>query len=60
MKIIKPGNPNYKNKPIEFTCETCGCVFEADKNEYDTGVMYNDFCNYCTCPTCGHTVRKDI
>ena len=32
MKIIKKG----KLPIIRFTCEKCGCVFEANESEYDS------------------------
>ena len=33
MKIIKSGD---RKKPRRFTCGMCGCVFEAEKEEYNT------------------------
>ena len=32
IKIIKPGV--RLTDPIRFTCERCGCEFEADKKSY--------------------------
>lgn len=34
MKIIKDGNLRRFNMTKRFECPWCGCVFEADKNEY--------------------------
>lgn len=34
MKIIKSGNLKKFNMTIRFECPQCGCLFEADKNEY--------------------------
>ena len=52
MKIIKQGNPEIINKPKKFSCSRCGCVFEADKNEYKAGNQYNDIYFYAECPCC--------
>lgn len=55
IKIIKPGV--RLTDPIRFTCERCGCEFEADKKSYHR--VYNDMdfgyvinYNVC-CPNCG-------
>lgn len=50
MKIIKEGN---LNKPIVFECTRCGCIFEAEMDEY---FIYK-FSPYCVraethCPHC--------
>ena len=34
MKIIKEGDLNKLKKIKRFECKECGCIFEADKNEY--------------------------
>lgn len=36
MRIIQNGRlPGYANNPITITCKNCGCIFEANANEYD-------------------------
>ena len=61
MKIIKSGNLNRI-----VTCESCGCVYEFDKNDIQigygglyTGVNYNPY-KYVVCPECGelHYIYK--
>ena len=50
MKIIKPGE--IPKETIRFSCGYCGCIFEADKGEYEKGPTYDpDYT--CRCPTCG-------
>lgn len=58
MKIIKQGKSKEELKKIlrhtvRFTCHTCDCVFEADKNEYSV----SSDCGFytvrtCVCPNC--------
>ncbi len=57
MKVIKQGKSKEElkailNKTKRFECPTCGCIFEADEDEYDVD---NDFYSsfYCKCPNCG-------
>lgn len=58
IKIIKPGKkPDTTER---FTCEHCGCVFEADRHDYEETFDRREDC-YCyavDCPTCGCTVYK--
>lgn len=58
MKIIKPGNINLLRETKLFRCKKCGCVFEADKGEYEylSSPQYNDVYYLYPCPTCGNTV----
>lgn len=59
MKIIKQGLPKEEVERIaqatkQFTCERCGCIFEADKDEYSIRQCgYNETEYYCKCPNCG-------
>lgn len=58
MKNIKNGVlPNCTKR---FTCEICGCVFEADKGEYYGISQMESLDNLprykCKCPTCGSMV----
>ena len=34
IKIIQNGDLHRLKQTIEFTCKACGCVFEADKEDY--------------------------
>lgn len=52
MKIIKEGNLNKLKKIKRFECEECGCIFEAEKDEYKWGSQYNEEYYYCACPCC--------
>lgn len=54
MKIIKPGNICHTKR---FTCERCGCIWEAEKGEYEPtpqlAVMHDGLNSYwMKCPTC--------
>lgn len=54
MKIIKHGRPEtVLNTVKRFKCGSCGCVFEADKEEYTSGTQYNEIYFQCKCPECG-------
>jgi len=54
MKILIPGF-KVKTKGINtFQCLTCGCVFEADKDDYfELEMQYNKIFYLCNCPMCG-------
>ncbi|MCD8159079.1 MAG: hypothetical protein LUD77_09360 [Clostridiales bacterium] len=57
MKIIKPGNEKLTKKPILFDCVKCGCVFEADCEEYTyAGSYYGGTMVRCKCPCCGDMI----
>lgn len=64
MKIITYGRPKKKVKTVKrFRCESCGCVFEADKTEY---ANFNDFdeqkmiyIHRCLCPEC-HCIAGEV
>ena len=57
-KIIKPGKKPETTK--RFTCSHCGCVFEADEDDYELEFdsLNGCYCYVADCPTCGLTVRK--
>lgn len=48
MKIIKHGDPQKMTK--RFVCSSCGCIFEADSNEYRTHFVRNEMVAACDCP----------
>lgn len=54
MEIIQHGNPELARKTKQFTCNSCGCVFRADAQEYEyAGMQYNISYWRHKCPTCG-------
>ena len=60
MKIIKVGNIDKKTK--QFTCDECGCVFEANKGEYRLAnqieALHDGIEAVCICPYCKSKVPK--
>lgn len=59
MKIIQNGNPKLVFSATKrFRCGSCGCLFEAEKDEYITGSQYNDIFYQCKCPECGKTANE--
>ena len=57
MKIIKPGNYEVAVKPKLFSCERCGCEFEANLSEYNAATQFayvhDGIVAKCKCPSCG-------
>lgn len=53
MKIIVAGDPERAKMAKRFHCRFCGCIFEANSDEY----VFEEFqligYHYCLCPTCG-------
>lgn len=61
MTIIKEGKSPYKGNVLKrFECGICGCVFDANKDEYKTDTQYNGVCYYCKCPCCGYQANPPI
>ena len=61
MKILIPGDKEKAKRNFEapkaFTCDACGCVFEATIVEYKfEGYCRNEYTYSCICPTCGNNV----
>lgn len=57
MKIIKEGKTKEELEKIlkntkRFECRTCGCIFEANNDEYELqdNLAYSIY--YCKCPNC--------
>lgn len=50
-----------EDEPKLFYCRSCGCLFEADKDDYklvegaDEGIFAAT-----SCPDCGHEVYKEV
>ena len=40
MKILKPGDPEKRIMAIQFKCQLCGCIFEADNSECELDSLY--------------------
>ena len=59
MKIIKEGDLKKLKKIKRFECKECGCIFEAEKDEYKWDSQYNVTYYYCTCPCCNQTVYTE-
>ena len=59
MKIIKEGDLNKLKRIKRFECKECGCIFEAEKDEYKEGSQYNETYYYCACPCCNQTVYTE-
>lgn len=61
MKIIQHGRTEPKFSTIKrFKCDSCGCVFDADKGEYKAGQQYNDLFYQCKCPDCGKHANEVV
>lgn len=60
IKIIKPGKKPETTE--RFECPHCGCVFEADRHDYEEAFNTRDGCYYYAidCPNCRHTVSKIV
>lgn len=61
MRIIKygPVPTTPSSLAIErFECE-CGCIFEANKNEYNKYTFMPNVTYVCKCPSCGMPVVFD-
>lgn len=56
IKIIKPGK---KPETFRFECPDCGCVFEADRGDYEKGYSMG-IGSYLRiyCPVCKRAVYR--
>lgn len=56
MKIIKHGMMNEIETSKRFECDTCKCIFEAEKGEYEISILFGWLENVrlysCKCPEC--------
>lgn len=60
MEIIVQGNLEKIKQTKEFRCLQCGCVFKANKNEYQyAGSQYNESYYSCACPYCGNRAYSE-
>ena len=54
MKIVKHGV--YDPKIRRFYCQHCGCMFDAEEDEYSREIdCRNETIYSCICPDCGLT-----
>lgn len=60
MNILRKGDINKINRIKRFNCKNCGCLFEANKDEYRVGSQYNEEYYYCKCPFCHEFVYGEI
>lgn len=59
MRIIEHGS--LSNKIKQFSCEYCGCIFEANYNEYDyMDLGFGGLTPICRCPECKQQTTKEI
>lgn len=63
MKVIKQGKSKEELKAIlsrtkRFECKICGCIFEADYDEYETEEVQIYSYHYCKCPNCGQKANE--
>ena len=57
MRIIKEGDMSRLSRIKIFTCQHCGCEFEAYPFEYVSTGMWRNMQTYsCKCPTCSRSV----
>lgn len=61
MKIIKQGNLEKLKQIKRFKCDNCGCVFEAEKDEYRYVCSSRNEDYYsCICPYCNKETSNEI
>ena len=56
IKIIKPGKLKNPKDTRRFTCPLCGCVFNADRGDYEELIQYQTFEDKAVCPTCHYSM----
>lgn len=53
IKIIKQGRLKNPKDTRRFTCLLCGCVFDADRGDYETiDGQYDEPIHQAICPSC--------
>ena len=60
VRIIKPGNTDTYNKVRTFECDRCGCVFEANGENYWVPRIsnYDKLLVFAQCPCCRVNIHK--
>ena len=51
LQILQTGNASSQ-KSKRFECENCGCIWLADKDEYEIDWSRYSLPAYCACPCC--------
>ena len=64
MKIIVNGDSSKAKAIKRFKCNNCGCVFDAEKEEYEIAdslaQQKENLEAYCYCPCCKHKVWREF
>ena len=64
MKILKAGDPEKRIGTIQFECQFCGCIFEADNSECELDSLYAGNARMDTysvrCPNCGDVCARSF
>lgn len=59
IKIIKPGKLKNPKGTRRFLCLNCGCVFDADRGDYEaTDGQYNETVYLASCPICHYSTCR--
>lgn len=62
IKIIKPGKLKNPKDTRRFLCLNCGCVFDADRGDYEAVTIRNqlddEIAHQAICPACHKWVRR--
>lgn len=58
IEILQKGDVSLLKNIRVFSYYACGCVFKADKTDYNIDSQYNEITYYCKCPTCNTTVTR--
>ena len=59
--ILKQGNLNRLKRTLRFECKKCGCVFDAEQDEYKSQYSQREMCGWyeIKCPCCEGWVTVD-
>lgn len=59
MRILREGSEDCIWRYVKFECDNCGCIFEANKEEYKYhyGGCGDDY-YIINCPFCNEQVKK--
>ena len=59
IKIIKPGKLKNPKDTRRFLCLNCGCVFDADRGDYEANDnRFNETEYWASCPTCHYSTCR--
>ena len=64
MTIVVHGDPNKTRAVKRFRCDYCGCVFDAEKGEYQSAEALaqqkDNLEAYSMCPCCRRKVWREF